>query len=145
MTALGPTDSPLLSLPSEIRNQIWNLVFLDHHVVPSRSGPRLAQDDCHACAKIACANADAASTSEFPSWQEVFQPLRTCKQIYHEAKHLLFSSFTLHLGSPLGDPMRTIVPHLARLKDHVRRLEWRGPLWGENRVRQGANRCDHRI
>ena len=47
---------------------------------------------------------------------------------------MLLSSFTLHLGSPLGDPMRSIVPHLARLKDNVRRLEWRVHILEDNRV-----------
>ncbi|EXJ60255.1 hypothetical protein A1O7_04407 [Cladophialophora yegresii CBS 114405] len=135
MTIPSQSDSPLLKLPSEIRNQIWHLVFADLHVIPSRSGPQLAQGGCRACTNIACTDVTTGtSTSDLLSWQEVFRPLRTCKQIYNEAQHILLSSFTLHLGSPLGDPMRSIVPHLARMKNDVRRLEWRVHILGDNRV-----------
>ena len=128
--------SALLLLPSEIRNQIWQLVFLDHHVILSRSGPQLAQDDCRACIDLACsAVATGISTSDYPSWIEVVRPLRACKQIFNEAKDILFSSFTLHLGSPSGETMFPSVPApLASLKHHVRRLELRVHMEDENRV-----------
>ena len=135
MSTQTQTDSTLLQLPSEIRNQIWELVFSNQQLIPSRWGPQLVQDDCRACIEKACSNVTTGtSTSDYPSWHEVFRPLRTCRQIYNEAHHILLSSFTLHLGSPLGDPMRTIVSQLARMKDHVRRLEWRVHILEDNRV-----------
>ena len=128
-------DSPLLQLPSEIRNQIWHLVFHGHHVMPSKSGPQLAQDDCRACITIACTNVTTgASTSDYPAWQEVFRPLRVCKQIYNEAKDILRSSFTLHLGSTLGLPDSLIALQWAQMRNHVRRLEWRVHMLEETRA-----------
>jgi hypothetical protein len=135
MTSEPQSNSPLLQLPSEIRIQIWELVFADLHVVPARSGPPLEHDGCRACIDMPCDSVAAESSSpDYPSWHEVFRPLRTCRQIYDEAQDILLSSFTLHLGCPLGDPMRSIVPQLARVKDHVRRLEWRVHILEDNRV-----------
>ncbi len=136
MAALSQPDSALLQLPTEIRDQIWKLVFVDKHVVPPPFGPPLALDGCIECSHIAGENvaSESTSTPEYPSWQEVFSPLRTCKQIFTEARQYLMSSFTLHLGSPLGDPMRAIVPFLASIKESVRRLDWRVHVLEDNRV-----------
>ncbi len=118
------SESALLQLPSEIRNQIFHLVFSDHHVIMSRSGPPLAQDDCRACIDL---------PSDQPPWVEVVRPLRTCKQILNEAKDILFSSFKLHFGTDLAE-LPLYAHRVPRgLKNNVRRLEWRVHIHDQNR------------
>ncbi|KIV96187.1 hypothetical protein PV10_00084 [Exophiala mesophila] len=88
--AFPPCPSPLLDLPSEIRNQIWSLTFAEQALVPSKSHQNLQQDGCVGCLKHDQVN-------PLP-WAEVFEPLLTCRQIYAEAFQIFISSFTLHLN-----------------------------------------------
>ncbi|KEF62988.1 uncharacterized protein A1O9_00963, partial [Exophiala aquamarina CBS 119918] len=80
----------LLELPTEVRNQIWGLVFRSQVVVPHSTKPTVRQGGCLACLKEDRVN-------PIP-WSIAFRPLLTCRQIYDEAAHILYASFHVHLG-----------------------------------------------
>ena len=77
----------LLELPSEIRNQIWSLVFGNRSITPENLN-KVASEQCTPC----------QNRKELPeSWNEVYLPLLTSKQIYEEAQDLLHSTLSLVL------------------------------------------------
>ena len=80
----------LLELPSEIRTQIWNIVFQSKFVVPTETQTTIRQGGCLACLKEDHFN-------RIP-WSEAFRPLLTCRQVYDEAAHILYASVQVHLG-----------------------------------------------
>ncbi len=81
--------SALLKLPSEIRTQIWSLVFGNRCVTPET----LANFSQYSCAPC-------KSTDRLPErMSDVFPPLLSCKQIYEEAHNLLYDTLTLVLIS----------------------------------------------
>lgn len=96
----------LLELPSEIRNQIWNLLFKSQVVVPASTQPTLRQVGCLACLKQDHFNPTP--------WREVFRPLLTCRQIYDEAVQTLHDSFQVHLSENifLMDSLRPPFPSI---------------------------------
>lgn len=111
--ASPPSPSPLLDLPSEIRNQIWNLVFADRAVVPSKRPTVNGHDGC-----VACLHHDGASPLP---WSDVLEPLLTCRQIYAEAVQILLSSFTLHLNECIFT-MDGLCPPVPAINRQVRSL-----------------------
>ncbi|KAK5045253.1 hypothetical protein LTR84_009359 [Exophiala bonariae] len=81
----------LLELPTEIRDQIWNLAFKTHLVVPTSGQASIYQQvGC-----LACQKGDHVKPN---LWAEVFRPLLTCRQIYDEASAILFGSFMVCFG-----------------------------------------------
>ncbi|KAJ9603524.1 hypothetical protein H2200_011710 [Cladophialophora chaetospira] len=127
LAVLAQPDSPLLDLPKELRIEIWKYTFSDSHIIPSSFG-RLRHNHCQACIDIANGNSGPLL------WRRTFRPLRTSKQIYNEAHEMLMQSFTLHLGTPLGSPMRALIPWLASMNEHIKRLEWRVHMLAHNRM-----------
>lgn len=80
----------LLELPTEIRDEIWSLVFKDQLVVPMPGRATFRQVGC-----LGCLNEH--HINPIP-WTEVFRPLLTCRQIHDEAAPVLYNSFQAHLG-----------------------------------------------
>lgn len=108
-----------LSLPSELRNKIYGIVFVD------------------------CPTTIDLDPSIFRliHRQNLFAVFRVCKQIYQEATHNFFSTHTFRLFPTYpGRYFKTKRPILARLKAHHRasltslnlRLGpgWSNPPWG---------------
>ena len=99
---VGSTNTPgttmhLLSLPRELRDQIWSLVFRNTTVTPFA---RQSQDwffyparrQCHAC--------PGTDSSDVPSTKQVFRWLLACKQLYQEAYPIFHRSICLHVAKP---------------------------------------------
>ncbi|KAI1608746.1 hypothetical protein EDD36DRAFT_469063 [Exophiala viscosa] len=108
----------LLALPSEIRNHIWELAFGNQHVVPTPKALRVYQLGCQAC------ESSRGHRRLDKTWQDIFCPLLTCKQIFHEAISILLSSTTIHLGDGInglddltcpGGPVPSINHKIRRL------------------------------
>ncbi|EXJ88794.1 hypothetical protein A1O3_01858 [Capronia epimyces CBS 606.96] len=90
----GPPEPwHLLNIPSEIRHQIWRLVFAEHHVVRTKDEAGFQKPDCQACRN------DSHQSAALPAWEQVFRPLLTCKQIFREARHILLASSTFYTGT----------------------------------------------
>lgn len=84
---------PLLTLPRELRDHIWDLVFYDKTVTAFPTNNRdwfffAARRQCHAC----------PASNDLPSTKAIFDPLLTCKQIYNEAFSAFCSSLHLNVG-----------------------------------------------
>lgn len=77
----------LLTLPSEIRHQIWATVFA-HRWITSQNLSAFSHHDCTPC---------RTKDRNPEPWNNVYPPLLTCKQIYDEGHDLLFSTLTLVL------------------------------------------------
>ena len=79
----------LLKLPSEIRNQIWTLVF-SRRTVTAENLAHFPLSSCTPC----------KSKSQLPErWADVWPPLLSCKKIYEEAHKILYDTLTLVLNS----------------------------------------------
>jgi len=76
--------SPLLSLPPEIRNMIYNYMFQS-----PTSQLTLEQQRSTTHFRIVCTNQ--------PDWSLSFAPLRTCRQLYFETRHLFYTLNTIQL------------------------------------------------
>ncbi|EXJ94842.1 hypothetical protein A1O1_03240 [Capronia coronata CBS 617.96] len=116
----------LLNIPSEIRNQIWILAFGDQHAVRSTDEKKFLKDDCQAC------QANVHTYVDLSTWDEIFRPLLTCKQIFNEARQILCSSFTLHLGTSPFQQKR------AAVDKEVRRIELWMHIKDDNRLETGS-------
>jgi hypothetical protein len=129
--AMPQSNSRLLSLPSEIRNQIWCEAFRGHHIIPEPN-PRIAkytQDDCRACdnSKISWQN----PLPLLRSWNIVCRSIYASRQIYQEAHNILFSTLTLHLHHA---EIHTTGSVLWSLKHHLRHLEWTVHVLEDNKI-----------
>lgn len=121
----------LLQLPSEIRMQIWRYAFADHHVVPSQSLLKRHKDGCQACGH--------SDQNALPIWSDVFRPLLACKQIFSEARNILLSSFTLHLGEIIQSTPCVKTSARLGIDVHVRRLEYWVHIDEDTRADWGAS------
>ncbi|KIV81838.1 hypothetical protein PV11_03989 [Exophiala sideris] len=108
----------LLGLPSEIRNHIWDLAFGHQHVVATPNALRVYQLGCQAC------ESSRGQCRLDKTWQDVFRPLLTCKQIFHEAISIIQSSTVIHLGEGMKGLDDLICPGrcLPSINDKIRRL-----------------------
>ncbi len=92
------STSPLLSLPAELREPIWHLVFQDVTITPFATLQNKdwlfypARRQCHACP-------DPGSQT-IPPTKRIFAPLLSCKQVYQEACPIYRSSVCLHISKP---------------------------------------------
>ena len=89
------TSSPLLSLPREIRDKIWHLVFANLVFAPFTTdyAPPISEDDGNPC------NACQANRPKSILYSDAFRPLLTCKTMHTEAYPLLQSTGRLILTS----------------------------------------------
>ncbi|KAK4888286.1 hypothetical protein LTR27_012781 [Elasticomyces elasticus] len=84
VTTSHPSTPDLLGLPSELRNQIYHLVFGNtftdniQHIVPSRN------------------DREGSKQARKRKW-ECYEVLRTCKQIYNEASPILWGQICVYL------------------------------------------------
>lgn len=115
----------LLELPSEIRNQIWNLVFRGPVVVPTSTQTPVRQGGC-----LACLKEDHVNTTP---WSIAFRPLLTCRQIYDEAAHILHASFHVHLGENIFH-MNSLRPPFPAITSKVLSVVVWVHIGEENRV-----------
>src|SRR2546423_14731763 len=91
------SSTHLLTLPRELRDQIWSLAFSDIIVTPFANQCRdwffyPTRPQCHACPGV--------DSSGLPSTKEIFRSLIACKQLYHEAYPVLQNSMCLHIAKP---------------------------------------------
>ena len=83
--------SLLLAVPSEIRHQIWSVVFANRLVTVERQIFSKRQETLSLEQCVSCTN-----NKDLPeSWNDVFPPLLACRQIHREAADILFSTLTL--------------------------------------------------
>jgi hypothetical protein len=77
----------LLTLPTEIRDQIWKLIFADRTVsVEKDISSTFHPSECNPC----------QNRSILPeSWNDIVKPLFTCRKIYNEAHIILYNTLTL--------------------------------------------------
>lgn len=116
----------LLELPTEIRDQIWNLAFKSHLVVPTSGQVAIYQQvGC-----LACSKGDHIKPS---LWSEVFRPLLTCQQIYEEASPILYASFQVYLGEDIFT-MNSLRPPFAAINTKVTSAVVWVHIRDENRV-----------
>lgn len=80
--------SQLLDLPGEVRTYIWKLVFSDLNLTPQ------TQLNFNSGLCTPCQNNEIVPAS----YEEAYQPLLTCKQIYVEANNFLHNTLTLHIS-----------------------------------------------
>ncbi|KAJ9638053.1 hypothetical protein H2204_004644 [Knufia peltigerae] len=118
----------LLGLPREIRDKIWRSTFENAHAVPSRS--KTFSLDCHACSEEETDRPSAPLT-----WNQTFEPLLTCKQIYHEGYTTLMSSVVLEIRNGNLDFSSWLTWPLSPVNHKVRRLVVWAHVDGENNRR----------
>lgn len=79
----------LLELPSEIRNQIWSIIF-SHRTMTAENLAHFSLPSCTPC----------KNKGQLPeAWGDVWPPLLSCKKIYEEAHEILYGTLTLELNS----------------------------------------------
>jgi hypothetical protein len=116
-TTRNQKESPLLRLPSELRNQIYDLVFSDLYFYPTLDHLALPPG----VLSVFCEKRSDPSSGRGP----VANPtalLRTCRQVHKDAELLLFecAEFNLgeefafyHLMTRLTDQQRSAVKNVA--------------------------------
>ena len=103
----------LLRLPGELRQKIWELLFENVHAVPSQYTDVPRERSCHSCSK---------DQRPLPiTWNRTFEPLLTCKQIYHEAHDMLLSGMVIELRKGIFDFSWLTWP-IAPINHKIRRL-----------------------